>query len=114
MMNWAVGREYLDRTPFRRGTERLLAVAPPLLRSMLINALDTSRVTTKCCPAFCGGTGSAACAQGSTQLKCRVATARPEPVFKYFSNRTADRPSGNSIETRQGTIFELGLSRMPF
>jgi integrase len=63
MMNWAVGREYLDRTPFRRGTEtlirrlrednrrrrrisedeeaRLLAVAPPHLRSMLITALDT-------------------------------------------------------------------------
>jgi integrase len=63
MMNWAVGREYIDRTPFRRGTEtlvrklrednqrrrridedeeaRLLAVAPPLLRSMIIVALDT-------------------------------------------------------------------------
>ena len=63
MMNWAVGREYLDRTPFRRGTEtlirklrednqrrrrlsedeeaRLLEVAPPLLRSMIITALDT-------------------------------------------------------------------------
>jgi integrase len=63
MMNWAVGREYLDRTPFRRGTEtlirklrednrrrrrisedeeaRLLAFAPPLLRSMIITALDT-------------------------------------------------------------------------
>ena len=24
MMNWAVGREYLDRTPFRRGTETLI------------------------------------------------------------------------------------------
>jgi hypothetical protein len=23
MLNWAVGREYLDRTPFRRGTEVL-------------------------------------------------------------------------------------------
>src|SRR5262249_3598380 len=63
MMNWAVGREYLDRTPFRRGTEtlirkqhednrrrrrlsedeegRLLAVATPFLRSMIIAALDT-------------------------------------------------------------------------
>ena len=63
MMNWAVGREYIDRTPFRRGTEtlvrklrednqrrrrisedeeaRLLAIAPPLLRSMIIAALDT-------------------------------------------------------------------------
>jgi integrase len=63
MMNWAVGREYIDRTPFRRGTEtlvrklrednqrrrriaedeeaRLLTVAPPLLRSMIIAALDT-------------------------------------------------------------------------
>jgi integrase len=63
MMNWAVGREYIDRTPFRRGTEtlvrklrednqrrrrigeheeaRLLAVAPPLLRSMITAALDT-------------------------------------------------------------------------
>jgi integrase len=63
MMNWAVGREYIDRTPFRRGTEtlirklrednqrrrrisedeeaRLLAAAPPLLRSMIITALDT-------------------------------------------------------------------------
>jgi integrase len=63
MLNWAVGREYLDRTPFRRGTEilvrmerednkrrrrvsedeeaALLAVASPHLRSMLIAALDT-------------------------------------------------------------------------
>jgi integrase len=63
MMNWAVGREYLERTPFRRGTEtlirkqhednqrrrrlseaeetKLLAVAPPFLRSMIITALDT-------------------------------------------------------------------------
>src|SRR3989449_11073375 len=24
MLNWAVGREYLDRTPFRRGTEVLI------------------------------------------------------------------------------------------
>jgi hypothetical protein len=24
MMNWAVPREYLDRTPFRRGTETLI------------------------------------------------------------------------------------------
>ena len=63
MLNWAVGREYLDRTPFRRGTETLirklhednqrrrrisedeeatlLAVATPFLRSMIIAALDT-------------------------------------------------------------------------
>jgi hypothetical protein len=63
MLNWAVGREYLDRTPFRRGTEtlirklqednrrrrrisedeetRLLEVAPPFLRSMIITGLDT-------------------------------------------------------------------------
>jgi integrase len=63
MFNWAVGREYLERTPFRRGTEtlirkerednrrrrrisedeeaRLLSVAPPHLRSMIITALDT-------------------------------------------------------------------------
>jgi integrase len=63
MMNWAVGREYIDRTPFRRGTEtlvrklrednqrrrrmsedeeaQLLAVAPPLLRSLIIAGLDT-------------------------------------------------------------------------
>lgn len=24
MLNWAVGREYLDKTPFRRGTETLI------------------------------------------------------------------------------------------
>jgi integrase len=63
MLNWAVGREYLDRTPFRRGTETLirklrednqrrrrlteeeetglLEVAPPFLRSMIIAAVDT-------------------------------------------------------------------------
>ena len=63
MLNWAIGRGYLDRTPFRRGTEtlirklhednrrrrrlteveetRLLEVAPPFLRSMIITALDT-------------------------------------------------------------------------
>ena len=57
MMNWAVGREYLEKTSFRRGTEtliqklrednqrrwrllpdeelRLLAAAPPHLRSMI-------------------------------------------------------------------------------
>jgi hypothetical protein len=61
--NWAVGREYLDRTPFRRGTEvlirlelednkrrrrvseeeeaALLAVTSPHLRSIIIAALDT-------------------------------------------------------------------------
>ena len=63
MLNWAVGREHLERTPFRRGTEvliqmelednkrrrrvseaeeaALLAVASPHLRSMIIAALDT-------------------------------------------------------------------------
>jgi integrase len=63
MMNWAVGREYLERTPFRRGTEtlirkqhednqrrrrlseeeesKLLAVATQFLKSMIITALDT-------------------------------------------------------------------------
>ena len=63
MLNWAVGREYLDRTPFRRGTEvlirlerednkrrrrvseeeetSLLAAASPYLRSRIIAALDT-------------------------------------------------------------------------
>jgi integrase len=63
MMNWAVGREYLERSPFRRGTEtlirkqhednqrrrrlseeeesKLLAVATPFLKSMIITALDT-------------------------------------------------------------------------
>ena len=62
MMNWAVGHEYIDRTPFRRGTEtlirklrednqrrrrisedeeaRLVAVAQLFVRSMLIAALD--------------------------------------------------------------------------
>jgi integrase len=63
MLNWAVGREYLDRTPFRRGTEtlirklhednrrrrrispdeedHLLAVAPAHLRCLIIAALDS-------------------------------------------------------------------------
>jgi integrase len=63
MMNWAVGRDYLDRTPFRRGAERLirkqhednqrrrrlseteeaklLNAASPMLRAMIIAALDT-------------------------------------------------------------------------
>ncbi len=63
MFNWAVGREYLDKTPFRRGTEtlirkerednrrrrrisedeesKLLEHATPLLRSMIVAALDT-------------------------------------------------------------------------
>jgi integrase len=63
MLSWAVGREYLDQTPFRRGSEtlihklrednrrrrriaedeeaRLLDAAPSLLRSMIITALDT-------------------------------------------------------------------------
>ena len=63
MFNWAVGCEYLERTPFRRGTEtlvrklrddnqrrrrisedeeqRLLAASPAHLRSLMIVALDT-------------------------------------------------------------------------
>jgi integrase len=63
MLNWAVGREYIERTPFRRGSEtlikrlrednrrrrrisedeeaRLLAAASPHLRSMIVVALDT-------------------------------------------------------------------------
>ena len=63
ILNWAVAREYLDRSPFRRGSEtlirlfrednkrrrrisedeeqRLLDAAPPLLRAMIITALDT-------------------------------------------------------------------------
>ncbi len=63
MLNWAVGRDNLDRTPFRRRTEvlirlerednkrrrrlpeddevPLLAIASPHLRSMIIAALDT-------------------------------------------------------------------------
>lgn len=63
MFNWAVGREYLDRTPFRRGSEplirlerednkrrcrltpeqetKLLEVAADYLRPMIIAALDT-------------------------------------------------------------------------
>src|SRR5207249_5636616 len=27
MFNWAIGREYLERTPFRRGTETLITLA---------------------------------------------------------------------------------------
>ena len=63
MLSWAVSREYLDRTRFCRGSEtlihklrednrrrrriaedeeaRLLDAAPPLLRTMMITALDT-------------------------------------------------------------------------
>jgi integrase len=63
MLNWAVGRDYIQRTPFRRGTETLikklpddsrrwrrvsedeeaalLAVAPPHIQAMLIAAIDT-------------------------------------------------------------------------
>ena len=63
MLNWAIAREYIDRTPFRRGSEtlirpllednkrrrrvseeeeqRLLDFAPPLLRALMIAALDT-------------------------------------------------------------------------
>jgi integrase len=63
ILNWAVAREYLDRSPFRRGSEtlirlfrednkrrrrisedeeqRLLNAAPPILRAMIITALDT-------------------------------------------------------------------------
>lgn len=63
MLNWAVGREYLERTPFKRGSETLikklrednrrrrrvdeqeetalLQAAPPHIRAMLVAALDT-------------------------------------------------------------------------
>ena len=63
MLNWAVAREYIDHTPFRRGSEtlirpllednkrsrrvsedeehQLLDSAPPMLRALMIAALDT-------------------------------------------------------------------------
>jgi integrase len=63
ILNWAVAREYLERTPFRRGgevlirllkednqrkrritedeEEALLEAAAPMLRAMIITALDT-------------------------------------------------------------------------
>ena len=63
MMNWAVDREYIDKTPFRRGSatlirpllednkrrrrlaeqeeQELLDAAPPILRALMITALDT-------------------------------------------------------------------------
>jgi integrase len=63
MLNWAVDREFVNRTPFRHGgvrpikklrednrrrrrvseaeEARLLVVAPPFLRSMIVAALDT-------------------------------------------------------------------------
>ena len=63
MFNWAVGREYLDRTPFKRGSATLIKKlhednkrrrrideheeaalmheAPPHIQAMLIAALDT-------------------------------------------------------------------------
>ncbi len=63
MMNWAVGREYIDRTPFKRGSQTLIKklrednqrrrrissdeeaalidAAPPHLEAMLIVAIDT-------------------------------------------------------------------------
>ena len=63
MLNWAVDREYLDKTPFRRGSatlirpllednkrhrrlaeqeeQQLLDAAPPILRAFMITALDT-------------------------------------------------------------------------
>ncbi len=63
MLNWAVDREYIDKTPFRRGSatlirpllednkrrrrlaeqeeQELLDAAPPILRALMITALDT-------------------------------------------------------------------------
>jgi integrase len=63
IFNWAIGREYVDHTPFKRGThaliklerennrrhrrlspeeeERLLAVANPMIRALIVLALDT-------------------------------------------------------------------------
>ncbi len=63
MLNWAVGREYIERTPFKRGSETLikklrednkrrrrideaeeaalLGVAPPHVQAMLVAAIDT-------------------------------------------------------------------------
>jgi integrase len=63
MLNWAVGREYIERTPFKRGSETLikklhednkrrrrideaeeaalLNAAPPQIQAMLVAAIDT-------------------------------------------------------------------------
>lgn len=72
MFNWAIGREYLERTPFRRGTQtlikklcednrprrrlseqeegKILSFAPPHLRSLMIVALDTGKRRGRCSP----------------------------------------------------------------
>ena len=63
MLNWAVGREYIERTPFKRGSETLikklrednkrrrrideeeeaalLGAAPPHIQAMIVAAIDT-------------------------------------------------------------------------
>ena len=128
MMNWAVGREYIDRTPFRRGTEtlirklrednqrrrrisedeeaRLLAVAPPLLRSMIIAALDTGMRKGEMLALFFGDIDSARgliTLRGETTKSRRtrlvpMATARLRAVLEWLQldadgqKKAADAP----------------------
>ena len=107
MLNWAVGREYLDRTPFRRGTEvlirmelednkrrrriseseeaALLAVASPHLRSMIIAALDTGMRRGEMLALRFGDIDwiqPPASVVARSYRKCRCANATPDPDFK--------------------------------
>jgi hypothetical protein len=43
--------------------------------------------------------------------KCRFANARPEPDFRYFSNRTASRSLGTPSTQRSTTDDEIGCGR---
>jgi hypothetical protein len=81
MLNWAIGREYLDKTPFRRGTETLV-------RKLREDNMRRRRISEESNASW-----------RHSDVKCRRAKARPEPDFRYRSNRRAGASAGNSTTT---------------
>jgi hypothetical protein len=68
MLNWAVGREYIDRTPFRRGTETLIRkLREDNKRQRRISEDEEARLLAVA-PPFCGRCSS----QRSTPVRARA------------------------------------------
>ena len=128
MLNWAVGREHLGRTPFRRGTEvlirmelednkrrrriseseeaALLAVASPHLRSMIIAALDTGMRRGEMLALRFGDIDWT-----RRMITLRGATTKSHALGSSRSGRPAYSPSSNGSGSTVPTNARTTMSR---
>jgi hypothetical protein len=95
MLNWAVGREYIDRTPFRRGTETLIRSC---VRQPTTQALVGGRGATA--PAGCPPAAALDDHHGPRHGHAPRRNAGPS-VRRYRREATADRAPAETTKSRK-------------